>query len=444
MPSSEVTLKHRKGKTLAAHDGETNSTTGQSCRNGGKKDGEQNNQTDVKASFCSFLDLKTVVSILSLGACFVLSWVVLQQNAKFITVEEKYRDLHEQAADLMALKEKLGAVSKKLEASEDNMKEALSSVTSVTRLERDIASLNAVIVAMQEDQDVSSHRLQKVNEQFLNVTEAWQAGLEAITDELATLRTESRSIHGHVTEQVNDAESRLRVLKERLEELEDSTKRNARLLERTEEEDAQRVRSHLDWNTGQVTRVQEQLKVLSKNDMELQEKLEETEPRAKECESQLPIVEDAVRSILRLGADLSNTERRLEELTLQVLGTEDSMLKALAEILELRQALDNLQVDNSVMKVSNELGVMLEAMKELEHLQIEQNLDSRRNEPLLEEGKDIEKNDLANLGFENLEQLSNALKELEKNVFLETVLDHSDGQSKGPEEDPLNKIKDFL
>lgn len=329
-----------------------------------------------------------------------------------------------------------------LEASEDHLKGAISSAPLVTRMEHDITSLNAIVTAMQEDQDTSSHRLQRVNERFLNATEAWQSGLGVITDELATLRSESRSIHGRVTEQVNDAEGRLRALTERLEELQDGTRRNARLLERTEEEDAQQVQKQLDWNTGQVARLQEHLKQLSRQDADLQEKLEEMEPRAQECAAHLPTVEDAVRSILRLGADLSSTEWRIEELTLQVLGTEDSMLKALAEILELRQALDDVHVDNSAIRVNNELGVMLEAIKELLHR--EEDLDSEKGEPLLDKRKDFEKRDLAGLDVDDFEQLSNALKEMEKTIFLESALDNSEGQNTGAEEDPVIELKDLL
>ncbi|XP_072529321.1 inhibitor of nuclear factor kappa-B kinase-interacting protein isoform X1 [Salminus brasiliensis] len=422
MPSSEV--KHRRGKTALSQDGGTNGTPKPSCRAEGREDGAALPAGEAPGRR-SAVDLKTTASLLCLGACCLLAWVVVQQNARFNEVEEKYRRLYEKAADLLVLEERLGAVSKKLEASEDHLKGTLFSVSAVTRLENDIASLSATIMAMQEDQGASSLRLQKVNDRFLNVTEAWQVGLGAVTDELAALRSESRSVHGRVTERVNDAEGRLRALAERLEEVEDGTRRNARLLERTEEEDAKRVQNQLDWNTGQVGRLQEQLKQLSRNDAELQEKLEETEPRAKECEAQLPTVEDAVRSILRLGADLSSTERRIEELTLQVLGTEDSMLKALAEILELRQALDDLQVDNSVMKVSSELEVMLEAMKELNHLQGEEHQPG--------EGKDYEE-----------DRFADALKVLEKNAFLRSELDHSEGQNTGDEENPTTELKELL
>ncbi|XP_046729241.1 inhibitor of nuclear factor kappa-B kinase-interacting protein isoform X1 [Silurus meridionalis] len=383
MPSDGV--KQRKGKIATSNNGETTETPKPCGGDGEKKDGDVWGKTNPR----SLVDIRTVVSLVSLSACFLLAWAVLQQNARFDEVEEKYRHLYEKASDLLALENKFSAASKKLEASEDHLKGALSSLTMLTALQQETSFLNSIVTAMQEDQHASSHRLKRVNERFLNVTETWQGGLNTVTEDLTMLRSESRSVHGRVTERVNEAEESLRALAKRLEELEDSTKRNGRALERTEEDDAKSVQSQLDWNTKQVSRLQEQFGLLSKRDVEFEEKLVEMEPQAKECETHLPAVEDAVRSILRLGADLSGAERRLEELTLQVVGTEDSMLKTLTDILALKQTLNDLQVDNSVMKVRNELSVVLDTMKELKHIHNEEVMDSGREEPKHEEGKQL-------------------------------------------------------
>ncbi|KAK3518169.1 hypothetical protein QTP70_033264, partial [Hemibagrus guttatus] len=379
-------VKPRKGKAAAAHNGDTADTVKPCGRDEVKKNGD----TSGKTSQCSAVDVRTVVSLLSLSACFLLAWAMLQQNARFNEVEEKYNHLYEKAADLQALEQKFSAASKKLEASEDHLKGALSPLTTLTELQQDVNSLNGIVTAMQEDQHASSLRLQSVNNRFLNVTEKWQGGLATVTEDLSMLRSESRSVHGRITERVNEAEERLRALAKRLEELEDSTKRNGRVLERTEEEDTKSIQNQLDWNTKQVTRFQEQLMLLSKRDMELEEKLVVMEPQAKECEAHLPAVEDAVRSILRLGADLSGAEQRLEDLTLQVVGTEDSLLKVLTEILQLQQTLDDLQVDNSVMKVRNDLGVVIDAMKELKRVRREEELNFGREEPEHDEVKNAE------------------------------------------------------
>ncbi|XP_014836777.1 PREDICTED: inhibitor of nuclear factor kappa-B kinase-interacting protein isoform X1 [Poecilia mexicana] len=310
-------------------------------------------------------DIKGLMCLLSLVACGVLSWVVLQQNERFSLMEDKYKALHGKTSSLLEMEEEMVKVSKKLVASEDDLQEALSTVSTVTRLQKDISALHAVAMAMQADENLASRDLQAVNARFLNVTETWQERLAAVTADLAALKAESREAHAGATERVNEAEQRARALARRLEELEDSTKRNARVLERTEEDDAKRAQEHLDWNTKQIHKLQEQIGSLTKREAELTSELHEHIPRAQQCEEQLPKVEEVVRSILKLNGDLSGAEKRLEEVTLQVFGTEDSMLKALNEILEIRQELDRLQAHNSILKMKNELSVVKEAVREL-------------------------------------------------------------------------------
>ncbi|XP_029901192.1 inhibitor of nuclear factor kappa-B kinase-interacting protein isoform X1 [Myripristis murdjan] len=313
----------------------------------------------------SALDLKSIICLLSLAACGALTWVVLQQNERFSQIEEKYKLLHGKTATVFNMEEEVLQVSKKLAASEDDLQEALSTVSLATRLQQDISTLHTAVMAMQADENSASRDLQTVNAHFLNVTETWQERLAALTSDLAALKAESREAHTGATEKVNEAERRVRSVVERLEELEDSTKRNARALERTEGDDVKRAQEQLDWNTKQIHKLQEQVDSLARKEAELNSQLQEHIPKAQECETHLPEVEEAVRSILRLGGDLSGAEKRLEEVTLQVFGTEDSMLKVLNEIIDIRQELDTLQAQNSILKMKNELSVVKEAIREL-------------------------------------------------------------------------------
>uniref|UniRef100_A0A3Q3GAE2 IKBKB interacting protein n=1 Tax=Labrus bergylta TaxID=56723 RepID=A0A3Q3GAE2_9LABR len=297
----------------------------------------------------------------------------------------KVQTLTWKTSSLFNMEEEVLKVSKKLAASEDDLQEALSTVSLATRLQQDISTLHASVMAMQADENSASRDLQTVNAHFLNVTETWQERLAAISSDLAALKAESREAHAGATDQVNEAERRARLLEERLQELEDSTKRNARVLERTEEDDTKRTQEHLDWNTKQIHHLEVQISSLSKKEAELTAQLEEHIPRAQECERHLPQVEEAVRAILRLGGDLSGAEKRLEEVTLQVFGTEDSMLKALNEILEIRQELDTLHAQNSILKMKNELSVVKEAVRELTMVLKENTIDSQRD-ALEEEG----------------------------------------------------------
>ncbi|KAK2859042.1 hypothetical protein Q5P01_003662 [Channa striata] len=331
------------------------------------------------------LDLKSLLCCLSFVACGALSWLVLQQNERFSQIEDKYRSLQMKTSSLFDMEEEVLKVSKRLAASEDDLQEALSTVSLATQLQQEISVLHTAVMAMQADENSASRDLQTVNTYFLNVTETWQERLATISSDLAALKAESREAHAGATGQVNEAERRAQLLAERLEELEDSTKRNARALERTEEDDTKRVQNQLDWNTKQIHKLEEQISSLTKREVELSTELQEHIPRVEECAEHLPQVEEAVRSILKLGGDLSGAEKRLEELTLQVFGTEDSMLKALNEILEIRQELDTLQAQNSILKMKNELSVVKEAVRELTMVLRENRVDSQMDSETLEE-----------------------------------------------------------
>ena len=158
------------------------------------------------------------------------------------------------------------------------------------------------------------------------------------------------------------AERRGRALGERLDELADSSARNVRAMERAEEADVVRARGQLDWNTAQLLGLGGRVGDLARRGEELAAALREHVPRARACEEQLPAVEEAVRSILRLGAALSGAEGRLEELTLTVLGTEDGLLRTLGDMVALRGEVDALQARGSVRRMKEELEVVKEAV----------------------------------------------------------------------------------
>ncbi|KAM4615285.1 inhibitor of nuclear factor kappa-B kinase-interacting protein isoform 1-T1 [Polymixia lowei] len=365
MPNEVKQRKKTQSQKQSDEFSETSTTDGKDEAQKVKTAVGNNVGPNHKVAASSSLDLKTIICILSLAVCGVLTWVVLQQNERFSEIEGKYKLLNEKTASLFDVEEEVLKVSKKLAASEDDLQEALSTVSLATKLQQDISALHTAVMVMQADENSASRDLQAVNGHFLNVTETWQGRLATVTSDLAALKAESREAHAGATDRVNEAERSTRLLAERLEELEDSTRRNARALERTEEEDAKRAQDQLDWNTKQIHKLEEQVSSLVKREAELSSQLQEHIPRVQQCEAHLPEVEEAVRSILRLGGDLSGAERRLEEVTLQVFGTEDSMLKALNEILNIRQELDNIQAHNSILKMKNELSVVREAVREL-------------------------------------------------------------------------------
>ncbi|XP_062373581.1 inhibitor of nuclear factor kappa-B kinase-interacting protein-like [Sardina pilchardus] len=386
MPSNE--LKQRKKNTSQKQNDESS--------DGAKQNGEaESKKTEAteqkclvqKKSSLRFPELRTLLCLLSVSVCVALTCVVLQQSERFAEVEEKYNLLYGRTETYADLEQRVERVSEKLDVSKNRLEGALSSMSAATRLASDVASLRSAVAAMQasEEDDVStssspSSGIQEINARFLNVTETWQSGIATVTTDLSTLREESRASHVRATDSVNDAERRLRALAERLEEFETSTRRNARVFERTEADDARQVQGQLDWNTARISELDERLARLALADREHAERLDEHVPRAQQCQEHLPAVEEAVRTILRLSTGFAGVERRVEELGLQVLGLEDSMLRGLTQTLHLRQAMDALRIAGGEDRLEedqqqqqhlgssagSEIDAMLETLREMD------------------------------------------------------------------------------
>ncbi|XP_066561410.1 inhibitor of nuclear factor kappa-B kinase-interacting protein isoform X1 [Amia ocellicauda] len=356
MPSNE--LKQRKKGT---NQGKQNEDPPETAKDGGdlaKKDARR-----LTCAAAPALDLRTVTCLVSLSVCLALTWFVLQQTTRFAEVEEKYKLLYRKTADIQGLENEIGKISRQLDSSEEDLQGALSSMSSVTKMEQDISSLHTVVNAMQDSERSVSHNIQNINRSFQNVTNVWKESLEVITQDIGNLKSDSKAAHNQITAKINEAEKNVKTIAEKLEDLEDSTRRNSRALERTENEDMERLEQHLKWNTKQVLKLEEEQQLLANKDRKLLEKITDYEPKAQQCEEHLPTVEHAVHSILRVSSDLVNTEKRIEDLTIQVFNMEDNMLKAISEILEIKQSLDALQVDNSILKLTNDLGVIKEMVK---------------------------------------------------------------------------------
>ncbi|XP_051544732.1 inhibitor of nuclear factor kappa-B kinase-interacting protein isoform X2 [Myxocyprinus asiaticus] len=295
-------------------------------------------------------DMKSTMLVMSLCVSVLMMWFLFQQDARLADLREKYDDLYKKSNIILDLEAQMSQVSEKLQASVDDYDGLLTADTMVTKLQQVITFIHNTTTVLQEEQEASVLHYQTINNRLRNITEVWQRKLAAVTTDLNTLKTESRSVHARITEHVNDVDARLHILTERLQEVEDGTKRNTRVLDRTEEEDAKHVQDNLDWNSRQVSKLQEQIKLLYKSGDELQKRLEKVTPRAQQWETQLPAVEESVRSMLRLRAQFSATETRLQELTLQVQRTEDEMLKTSSVVLEVKQVFNTSQEVHSHMR----------------------------------------------------------------------------------------------
>ncbi|XP_048410459.1 inhibitor of nuclear factor kappa-B kinase-interacting protein-like isoform X2 [Stegostoma tigrinum] len=291
--------------------------------------------------------VRNVLCLLSLLASAAMAGLMFQQSAKFADVEQKYQQLYMKSVAAQALEDEINKVSKKLESSEEVLQKALSSSSDMTLFEQEMSELRNSMISLQNKEQMIARKMQLVNKNFQNISDTWKQSLNEINGEIANLKSESKSMHNKISSEINIVEQGVKDLSKKMEDLEGSTMRNTKAIERQEEEDLGGLEKQANWNTKTIEQlVEQQINLISKN-KELVEKLSDYEPKLNECQKQLPIIDNGVHSVLKISSELLSTEKKIEDMTVQIFNLEDNMLKVVTEILDIKKELEMLLSDGA-------------------------------------------------------------------------------------------------
>ncbi|XP_074797948.1 inhibitor of nuclear factor kappa-B kinase-interacting protein isoform X1 [Natator depressus] len=334
-----------------------------------------------------WIDSRTVLNLLCLVACLLLTWFLFQQSGQLAHMEKKYHLLQLETGKCQDMENKVNLISEKLESSESILQEATSSISMMTHFEQEVSTLRNIIQDIQNSEQTFSEKMQSINETFQNVMDSWKRSLDEMNANTSSLKSEAKFIHTEVTTHINTADQNMKSLSERLKDLEDSTIRNIKTLKRQEEDELSRVEQQLELDTKTVEKLEEEQNILLARDIDLSQKLTDYEPKIEECKTHLPTIENAIQSILRVSSELIGIEKKMEDLTVQMFTMEDEMLKTVSNIMEMQNVLESMQYDNSILKLQNEIIVLKEKVYDItvssttrEVVPLEYNLENEQSE----------------------------------------------------------------
>ncbi|XP_054843916.1 inhibitor of nuclear factor kappa-B kinase-interacting protein isoform X1 [Eublepharis macularius] len=290
-----------------------------------------------------WMDPRTAASCLSLTVCVGLTWFLFQQSAQLIAVQEKFHLLKEEAVKFQDIETKIEQMSTKLESSLSVLQKASSSISVMTKLQQEVASLHNIIPDIQNSEQTLSEKVQSVNEKFQCVIASWKRSQEEMDTNASSLKLEAKILHNEVTSQINAADSGIKSLSERLKDLEDSTVRNIKTLNRQEEADLSKIEQRLQADTESAQEVEEKQNNLLVRNNDLRQKLADREPKEEECKSHLPIIENAIHSVVRLSSNLIGIEKEVKDMAVKVFNSEGEMVKATFEIMNIQKALEGIK-----------------------------------------------------------------------------------------------------
>ncbi|KAG8579673.1 hypothetical protein GDO81_010999 [Engystomops pustulosus] len=306
------------------------------------------------------VDLRTALCSLCLAVCVALTWMVFQQSQNFTVLEQKYQSLQSHSSALQELEEKVGQMFGKLVSTEEVLAEATSSSSLVSNLQQQMTNLHNDIDHIQVRERSLSEKMQMINLRFQNVTDSWKKSLDEMNIQTDSIKTEAKSFHYQMTLKVNSADQTLKQLSEKLKEFESGTRRNFGMLKTQEDDDLQRISEILEWDDNAVKELEKEQDNLANLNQEVRKNIAELEPKLMECIENLPTIDTGVRSLLKVSKEMQDLDKKMNTLTEQVFNTEDNLLKIITETLEIQQALERMQYDNSILKLQNDISVLKE------------------------------------------------------------------------------------
>ncbi|KAE8613787.1 hypothetical protein XENTR_v10007870 [Xenopus tropicalis] len=305
-------------------------------------------------------DPRTLLCLLCLAICLALSWLVFQQSQNSAVMEEKYLILLKKSEVVEDIEGQVKAMFGKLMSTEDILAEASASSSVVSHLQLRMSTLQREVDGIQNNDANLSVKMQNINTRFQNVTDTWRKSLDEISLDTNLLKSETKSLFSQITAKTSSAEQSLKILKEKIKDLEDSTLRNARTVKNQEENEFDRVEEMVDSNTKAIESLEKEQMDLADIHFEVQQNRAKLKPKVEECIQNLPTIEKAIRTLLKVSYEMVELDKKMNDLTVQVFSTEDNLLKTISEILEIQNTLERIQIDNSILKMQNDIGHLKE------------------------------------------------------------------------------------
>lgn len=293
----------------------------------------------------SGLDFKSVMCLLSLAACGVLSWVVLQQNERFSQIEEKYRSLHGKTSSLFDMEEEIIRVSKKCE-SVRLMLEGLGGQRGALKsqlegLEQDVTRLKEWVSGLSEKRAQLQSSLTSLREAVGQIEERTLAITKDFTSKVSSVRTDVRRMDG--------LHSELESLLTQVGELEDKTAQAERnMVKRIGDvlagsiDRVSNLRATSERNTRAIEQLRARIPELASADQQISERLVELESGRARLIRTVTFASDLKPKVAALRRDFGAFEPQLSDLTLRIGRLAKDLTEREQEIAELRQTLSNL------------------------------------------------------------------------------------------------------
>ncbi|XP_008830275.1 inhibitor of nuclear factor kappa-B kinase-interacting protein isoform X2 [Nannospalax galili] len=299
----------------------------------------------------SWGDPRTALSLLSLGTCLGLAWLIFQQSEKFAKVEHQYQLLQIESNEFQGLQSKINSISEKYQKCEALVEQLKSFqiIAHLKHLQEEISEMKIWSNRITENQDLLNNNLTTLPQDITKAEQSTASLAKDVGLKITTVKTDIRRISGLVTEVASLTES-VQELKNKIEIVETITVKNigdllsssidrTEALRKTASENSQRIKSIIKTLTD----------LQSDFDKHTDRFLSLESDRAKVLKT-VTFANDLKPKVYNLKKDFSRLEPLVKDLTLRIGRLATDLLQREKEIALLNEKMSNLTIVQAEIK----------------------------------------------------------------------------------------------
>uniref|UniRef100_A0A1A7WYR4 IKBKB interacting protein n=1 Tax=Iconisemion striatum TaxID=60296 RepID=A0A1A7WYR4_9TELE len=304
-------------------------------------------------------DVKSLLCLLSLIVCGVLSWLVLLQNERFSQIEEKCKSLHGKTSSLVDMEEEMLQVSKKCERVQlmlEGQRGALQ--PQMEGLEQDVSRLKEWASGLSKKRAQLDGSLISLRDAVGQIEERTSAITKDFANKVSSVRTDVRRMDGLQSE-LDSLLTQVGHLEEKTSQLEHSMVKRIGDVLASSIDRVSNLRSASERNTQAIDQLRRRIPELAATTERISDRLLELESGRARLIRTVTFAADLKPKVASIKRDFGEFEPQLSDLTLRIGRLAEDLTKREEEIAELRQTLANLTaVEGDLISTSKHISEM--------------------------------------------------------------------------------------
>ncbi|XP_041882445.1 inhibitor of nuclear factor kappa-B kinase-interacting protein isoform X2 [Corvus kubaryi] len=285
----------------------------------------------------------SIISLISLAVCLVVTWFLFQQSGQFADLERKYNFLQQEAGKILDVGNKVNLISEKCEKTWNLMKqlEDLHIISHIKYLQEDIYTMKTWSSSIIKKQEELEKNLTSLFHAVSSAEQNAASVAKNVTLTIVTVKTDIRRISGLVSEMTALTDS-LQTLEDKVEKGEKATVKNIGDLLTSSIDRSTKIQSLASSNARKIEQIKTALSELRSDFNKHSDRLLNLEGDRAKVLKTVTFANDLKPKMYKVKKEFAILEPLINDLTLRIGRLVEEVLRREKEIALLNEKLANL------------------------------------------------------------------------------------------------------